>query len=343
MTTVSDRLYQMGGVPVLPNGVPIPFTGNWWFVDPVNGSDGFDGQSPVSGRAFQTLYRAHAAAKSGNNDVVALIGNGQASGSARLSTALAQAVDSTATSGTLTWSKNALHLVGIAAPGQINGRARIAPPTGTYTQTTFGSGNFVVVSGQGCCFANVSAFNGFSTGGTNQIAWTDSGAHNAYLGTHFLGMGDAASAGDAGSHSLLVTGSGGEHFFGGCTIGLDTVKRSVSGVSELVFAAGSPRNVFKGCNIITYAGDNGDFWVSIGTDGIDRWVLFDGCNFMNPIDGGPAANTMTVGMSIPASPGGAVMMRDCLSYGATKLTASGLAFTNLPAAAASGGLGAAIS
>lgn len=102
------------GQPVLPGSFGVPFTGDVWFVDPVNGSDGNNGQSPT--RAFATLYKAHAAATSGNNDVVYLIGNGAASGTARLSLANAQTVDSTVTTGTLVWSKSAVHLIGIAAP-----------------------------------------------------------------------------------------------------------------------------------------------------------------------------------------------------------------------------------
>ena len=108
MTTFADGLYQFGGMPV-STGLPVPFTGDAWFVDPVNGADGNPGDAP--NRAFATLYRAHLKAASGNNDVVYLIGNGASSGSARLSLALAQSVDSTVTVGTLVWSKSALHPV----------------------------------------------------------------------------------------------------------------------------------------------------------------------------------------------------------------------------------------
>ena len=304
-----------------------------------NGADGNPGNSPQ--RALATLYRAIALAKSGNNDVVVLIGNGASSGSARLSKALAQSVDSTATTGTLNWNKNAVHLIGVAAPTRIGERARIAPPTGTYTQSTFGSGNFVVVSGQGCYFANLDVFNGFSTGGTNQIAWTDSGGRNAYNNCNFQGMGDAASAADTGSRSLLVTGTTGENTFTNCTIGLDTVQRS-TGTAEFEFAAGSPRNIFENCTFLTNAGAVGCFWGKVGVGGIDRFALFRGCTFINPTLGGPGASAMTVGLSINAAPGGAVLIQDCLSYGATKLTASGLAVTNQPASAAGGALVTAI-
>lgn len=337
MTTVSDGLFQYGGMPVTP-GVPVPFTGKSFFVDPVNGSDGNVGTKV--NQAFQTIYKAYAACTSGNNDVVYLIGNGGTSATARLSTALAQTITPSATTGTLTWAKNATHLIGIAAPTSISQRARLAPPSGTYTQATFGSGNFVVVTAQGCYFSNFDVFNGFSTGGTNQICWTDSGGRNCYNNVNFQGMGDAASAADTGSHSLLITGSTGENTFQGCTIGLDTVSRS-SGVSEMAFASGSPRNRFESCVIETFAGAAGCFWVSVPASAIDRYALFRNCVFTNPIDS--TATTMTVGMSINAAPGGAVLLSNCLSYGATKITTSSKAYTAQPAASASGSLGTAIS
>ena len=157
------------GVPVLPPAGQA-FTGKVFFVAPgaANASDGNRGDSLSAPLA--TLYKAHSLMTSGNNDVCYLVGNGAASGSARLSLANAQSVDSTASTGTLTWSKDACHLIGIAAPTNVAQRARIAPPSSTYTQATFGSGNFIVVSGNGCLFQNLSIFNGFSTGGVNQIA-----------------------------------------------------------------------------------------------------------------------------------------------------------------------------
>jgi len=199
--------------------------------------------------------------------------------------------------------------------------------------------NFVTVSAQGCYFANFDVFNGFSTGDVNQIAWTDSGGRNCYDGVNLQGMGDAASAADTGSHSLLITGSTGENTFRNCTIGLDTVTRS-SGVAEMALASGSPRNRFENCVIETFAGAAGCFWVAIGASGIDRYVLFRNTVFTNPINS--TATTMTVGMSINAAPGGSVLLHNCLSSGATKITTTGLAYTSQGAAAAGGSLGVAI-
>lgn len=326
------------GIPIL-GGAGIPFTGNYYFVDPARGSDGNRGTSPRS--AFATLYKAHSAATAGNNDVVYLIANGAASGSARLSTALAQSVDSTATTGTLNWTKAATHLIGIAPPSLTGGnRARIAPPAGTYTQATFGSGNFVVVSATGCYFANCGLFNGFSTGGTNQICWTDSGGDNYYDGVRFGGIADAASAADTGARSLKITGATGENTFNNCVFGVDTVTRSVANAS-IEFAAATPRNTFIGC-ILPFQTSNAGVLGILGTGAncMDRMQIFERCSFVNNIKS--TSTQMTVLASLTnASPGGLIEFKNCTMIGITKFgDTNGLANSYIdggaPSAATSG-------
>lgn len=304
------------GVPVLSGIGGLPFTGNWWFVDPSGGLDGNSGTSPS--QALATLYQALNKAVEGNNDVIVLVGNGLASGSARLSLALAQSINSSVTAGTLVWNKDATHLVGMGAPTQIAQRARIAPPTGTYTQATFGSGNFVTVSAQGCLFANVSLFHGFSTGGTNQICWTDTGGRNAYYNMDFGGLGDAASAADTGSRSFKLGSAGaGEVTFNGCNFGLDTVTRGVANAS-LELAGATPRNVFKNCSFLMDASANSPLHIlGTGASCVDREQLFQDCTFMNSIKSG-ATTINEVGSFTSASPGGYVVMKSCTTIGATK-------------------------
>lgn len=328
------------GVPVLGSIAGIPFTGNYFFVDPVNGLDGNSGSSPTN--ALKTLYRAHQKCTSGNNDVVVLMGNGQSTGTARLSLALAQSVDPTATSGVLNWTKSATHLIGVCAPSRVAQRARIAPPTGTYTQATFGSGNFVVVTGSGCFFSNISVFHGFSTGGVNQIAWTDNGSRNAYQNVDIFGMADAASAADAGSRSLKIGLAGsGENSFYGCNIGGDTVARSAANAS-VELAGGTPRNSFENCFFpfqTTAAGVLGI--LGTGAACIDRWNLFKDCTFMNNIKS--TSTQMTVLASLTSvSPGGLLNFRSSAMIGITKFgdtNALANSYVDMPViSAAAGGL-----
>lgn len=304
------------GVPVLGGIAGIPFTGNYWFVDPLKGLDGNSGTSP--GNALQSLYQAHNKATAGNNDVVILIGNGGTTATARLSKAAAQAITPSATSGVLAWTKDATHLIGVAAPARVAQRARIAPPTGTYTQATFGSGNFVTVSASGCFFANISLFHGFSTGGTNQICWTDTGSRNAYWNMDFGGMGDAASAADAGSRSFKNGAAGsGENSFFNCTFGLDTVTRGAANAS-LEFAGATPRNNFDRCTFLMDASASSPFHIlGTGADCLDRVQWFQDCVFLNSIKSGGTGIT-AVGSLTNAAPGGLILLKSCTSVGATK-------------------------
>lgn len=305
---------EVAGVPTMGmSGLPLT-TGSVYFVDPANGSDGYAGTADWP---FATLYKGHDACVSGKNDVVVLVGNGAASGSARLSTALAQTITPAATAGTLNWTKSATHLIGACAPTIVAQRARIAPPSGTYTQATFGSGNFVVVTGSGCIFANLSLFNGFSTGGTNQICWTDNGSRNYYQNVNFGGIADAASAADTGSRSLKIgSGGSGENTFVNCVVGLDTVTRSDANAS-LELAGGTPRNSFIECVFPFQTSAAGVLGIIVSAAaGIDRWTNFERCMFVNNVQS--TSTTMSGLATIAASAGGLLAMRNCTLVGITE-------------------------
>lgn len=307
-----DGTLSVSGVPVIPGGGNIPLTGTWFWVDPANGNDANTGLSPQEPLA--TLYMAHSRMTAGKNDVCVLVGDGSTTGTARLSLALAQSVDSSVTAGTLVWSKNACHLIGETAPTMVAQRARIAPPSGTYTQATFGSGNFVTVSAQGCIFANFSLFNGFSTGGNNQICWTDSGGRNFYSNVQFGGAADAASAQSTSSLSLLITGTEGENTFVNCVIGLDTVTRTVANAS-LKFAGGTPRNTFRNCVFPVQTSSGTTIIISVAATSMDRWQLFTDCAFISNV--GSSSSTMAAVSTIAASSGGLLVMQDCFKLGIT--------------------------
>lgn len=304
---------EVAGVPTMGmSGLPLT-TGNVYFVDYVNGNDGNTG---AADSPLQTLYGAHNKMTAGQNDVAVIVGNGSTTATQRLSLANAQTIDPAATAGTLVWSKNACHIVGMAAPTQTSVRARIAPPTGTYTQATFGSGNFVTVSAQGCIFANFEVFNGFSTGGNSQIAWTDSGGRNFYQNVMFGGAADAASAQSTSSRSLLLSGSTGENTFNRCQFGVDTVTRTVANAT-LQLSGGSPRNRFLECDFVFQTSAATPIGILVAAaSGIDRWQKFDRCTFINNIKS--TSTTMSALATLPASAGGLLLMKDCTLVGITE-------------------------
>ena len=299
------------GVPVIGGIGGIPFSGNWYFVDPVNGADGNDGSADYP---LATLYAAINRATSGNNDVIVLMSNGAASGTARLSTALAQTINSAATSGTLNWNKNATHLIGMGAPTRVGQRARIAPPTGTYTAATFGADTFINVTGAGCLFANIDIFVGFSTGSASMIGVLEAGGRNAYQNVNIQGMGDAASAGGSAARTLKITSS--ENTFTDCVLGLDTVARSAANAT-VELASGTARNSFIGCTFPFQASASTPLGVlASAASAIDRWQLFQQCTFINNIKS--TSTQMSALATLPASAGGLLLMKDCTMVGITE-------------------------
>lgn len=314
---------SVAGVPTMGVG-SILFTGKWYFVDPAHGSDGNEGSADSP---YATLYKAYAVARSGYNDVIVLMGDGSTTGTARLSVANAVTVDSTATTGTITWAKNALHLIGMAAPTGINTRARIAPPTGTYTAATFGnSGNMFNVTASGCVFANFSVWGGFSTGATGCFTWKDSGSRNYYENVHFAGLADAASAGDAGSRVIKLTATQ-ESTYVRCTFGIDTVTRSAANATiEFVATGGTAcaRLKFLECDFPFMASAATPLGMIAGASDLDRWVLFDRCRFLNASSS--TSTTLTDLSTINAAAGGFILFNECIRVGITGL---GSDLTNL--------------
>lgn len=307
---------EVAGVPTMGIGGAPLFTGKWYFVDPAHGSDGNEGtaDSPLA-----TLYRAYALARSGYNDVIVLVGDGSTTGTARLSVALAQSVDSTATTGTITWAKNALHLIGMSAPTANFTRARIAPPSGTYTAATFGnSGNMVNVTASGCFFANFSIWGGFSTGATGCFTWKDQGSRNFYHSVHFAGLADAASAQNSASRVLKLTDAQ-ESVFERCTFGIDTVTRTAANAS-IEFAgtgAGCARLKFIECDFPFQTSASTPLGLIASAGGYDRWIKFDRCCFINNVKSTSTTMTDLSTITSGGSPNGLFLFKDCALVGIT--------------------------
>ena len=287
------------------SGIPA-FTGNIFWVNESSGSDGNTGgpQDPLL-----TLSQAHSLCTAENNDVVFFTGTIH-------------------TAKTVTWSKNKTHLFGLGAPSQ-NNRARISQ-TGSTVFTPL-----VNVTGQGCIFSDFATFHGFANAST-QICWTEAGGRNGYKNVQFYGGGDATAAAQAGMRSLLVSGSTGENLFDGCTIGLDTVVRATNGNASLEFTGASPRNKFRNCIFQANISTAGDVHVTVGSGGIDRWVLFENCTFINAVESG--STTMSAAITANASSGGAVLLQHPMSLGATAVATIGPVYIigNVPVATTSG-------
>lgn len=272
-----------------------PYIGNVWYVDAVNGLDTNGGTS--IGNAFKTLYAAHAAASTNNYDMIIISPAGTGSGTGTNESAY----------GAWTFSKSLITVVGDAAPSMISPRARVLWNTAGQSTTDA----LLTISGSGNTFLNFQ----LGTFVDNNILLTVTGQRNYFGGVHIAGAGDSSTSGDTAARSLILSG-GSENMFESCAIGVDTVARSTTN-AQIELLGSATRNQFVNCLVLTYASNAGHFFVkaNAASSAIDRWVIFNGCGFINPINS--AATTMTDAMALSASLAGSVILINTYEVGAT--------------------------
>lgn len=266
------------------------------FCRPGTGSDGRDGSTPQ--KAVKTLVQAHTLATAGQNDVVVLMAE---------SNTAANTTDYQ--SSTLVWSKDLVHLVGVGASPFLGQRSRIALISSYVTAAPL-----MTVSANGCLFSGLELFAGVASivplGGLNVT-----GQRNRFRNMQISGIGHA-NMDIAGAYSLLLSGAQ-ENYFEDCYIGLDTVTLGAAVNSQLLFGAAATRNLFRRCKFLTYTNHatNNNF-LRAPTGSLDRWVMFEDCHFINPIDA--ASTNLTQAMVLASDAGGSILlMGSCGMLGAT--------------------------
>lgn len=291
--------------PVLPASASPIYTGNWYFV---NESTGSDGNTGAADQPFATLSQALSKCTANQNDVVAF------QGTIHLSS-------------TLTWDKNQVHLIGMDAPLMRGKRARISV-TGS---TAFSP--MVSVTASGCNFRNLGTFYGFNSASNNALPWQDTGGRNSYDLVEFLGFGDATASTGTGAitaaRSIKINTSTGETTFRSCVFGVDTVARTATNYNVEI-AGGAPRITFVDCDFEANigSGGTGGSFLLVGAAGIDRYVNFKSCRFLNTVKS--SGSTMTQAFNVSGSAGGLIMMDQCTTVGVTHLetTPSNIIFIN---------------
>lgn len=262
------------GVPIVGGIGGIPLTGNWFFCDYANGSDGNEG---TADNPFKTITRAHTKAVAGNNDVVVIVGDGGTAATQRLEE-------------TFVWSKNATHLIGMTAPVWEAQRARISHLTTATVNIT----PLMTVSASGCIFANFSFFQGVNETDEEEQLIQITGSRNYFGNVQFGGMGAADGAGDADSYVIYLNG-GGENTFEHCSIGLETIQRSAANASVRV-RNGAQRNTFVDCMFPMAASETSPLWVDVNaTNALNGSTLnFRRCLFRNLLNISGAATPAVV-------------------------------------------------
>ena len=273
---------------------PFAFGGDVYFVDPVDGADGNDGKSPES--AVKTIEVGYAKLRDGENDTLVVIGT-------------ATAMNITSTTG-LPWAKSYAHLVGGTAdlPGE-GQRARIIASTSvdsTYTMQ---------ITGSGCVFKNIQFYNANDTAEDSWAVYL-TGDRCYFENCVFNGMMHATAAARAGSGSLKIVSSNGEHLFNKCTIGSIHMARTAAN-SELYL--NSPSTKFHDCYFLssTSGSGTGHFFINIAgpASGEPHFSVLKDCIFVNPYE-----VTMTDAITKTGAGTHWVMMKGCMGEGFTGWT-----------------------
>jgi hypothetical protein len=131
-----------------------------------------------------------------------------------------------------------------------------------------------------------------------------------------------------------------ENTFSNCTFGVDTVQRTAANYT-MELSGGSTRNIFQNCvfpSWISAGGTGGAIVYAASASAIDRYTVFDSCLFLNAI--ASTGSTMTDVISLPASAGGMIVLKNCITAGFTGLgTANAVAQTYIDMSAPSNSAG----
>jgi len=272
MTTFSDMVNMLGGVPVAGGLGAVGLNGGkWYFCDPTNGTANGDCESPET--ASNSLLVAYNKCRDGRNDGVVFI-----AGATAYKPATA-----------FVWSKNYTHLIGATngLPG-MGQRARIVNDAANDLAILF------TLSGSGCLFANIQFFDGKDNAADGACLLV-SGSRNHIVNCFVAGMGDATASGPAtraGSYGLKVSGS--ENTFTQCTLGLDTIVRSAANAEVIVSGI---RNRFNKCEFRSNSVTAGHLLVSIDNTADMRDVQFNDCLFFNYSTNWATGITDAIGIS----------------------------------------------
>lgn len=255
-------------------GLGLAYVGDIFYVDGNAGDDSANAGKRQND-AFASVGAAYAACTSGKHDVVVIAPTG---GTGRASEATA-----------VTWAKRFTHLVGSAAPVAQDHRAGI----------DFATGGSLVVSENGCLFKSLT----FQSSADIDESVSITGSYSSFLGVDFKGTSNATSADSTPWRALNIAG-GQENYFGGCTLGSDTMTRGVANTTLELESAAS-RNVFEDCRFIMHADTAGTqtHVLLTGTTAIDRWIEFKNCIFYAFSTNNGQAVTACMNLSAQSSTG----------------------------------------
>jgi hypothetical protein len=267
-----------------------PVVGNIFYVDANNGSDSANsGTSPDN--AFKTLGAAYTACTTYNYDVVIVM----------------PTANSVTSEASIVWAKAGVTVIGAAAPTADAQRSRIgfgATATTPCLKITAPANRFI----------NLKLVVEEDVNVLVEIA----SPRQYFANVSFSGSTNATTGDDTAARSLVIDDDCGENTFENCIFGNDTVLQSAANaVVEIVGTSTNARNQFIDCIFRAVCDNAGPrFVLFTGSYSAECFRLFKRCLFLNTRGG---TTTMTVGMTVPASTNGKILMIDSWWLGCTDL------------------------
>lgn len=269
----NNNVASQFGMPLFGvTGLP-PFTGNVYWVDETNGSDGNTGgpQDPLA-----TLKQAHSLCLAGNNDVVMFTGLSHISS-------------------TLTWSKNKTHLFGLSL-GSYSTAAisvvSVAATTGAFTP-------LVNVTATGCVFNGVAAISGIAQAAA-QVCWAEAGGQNTYVNCNFNQVGAIQAGAHAGNRALTMAST--NNTFLNCVIGGDALVRATGTNFTAEMLAGAGSSIFRGCTFAMWSSVAASAQINAATTTCTGYIILDDCQLINDM-GNSGATASTLPLTISSTAG----------------------------------------
>ena len=278
-STGGNNVSTQFGMPLFQGGTGLPpFTGNYFWVDGTNGSDGNTGgpQDP-----FKTLSQAQTACLAGNNDVVFFTGT-------------------YSPTATFVWSKNNTHLVGLSLSpygAPLISVASVAATTGAFSP-------LVNVTATGCIFQNISVLSGIAQAAA-QVCWAEAGGSNTYIGCNFNQVGAIQAGAHAGNRALTLASK--NNYFQNCIIGGDALVRATGTNYTAEVLAGSGSSIFRGCTFAMWCSVAASAQINAATTTCTGYMMFDDCLFINDM-GNAGATASTLPLTISSTAGAVFLL-----------------------------------
>ena len=300
-------------------GLGLKSLGNEYFVDSVNGNDGFSGKYPDKPK--KSFTEGYALMSSNQDDVLWVAGRG---------TAYAQ-------TDLVTMDKNYAHVIGYGAGLRSGGRVRF---TNTVTDETAGE---FVISGTGCTFENIHWQYGDSATATSVIGVGITGSGRLqFTNCNFEGPINATIG--AASYRVVNIATGVQDItWERCSFGERTILATGAAGALVHFAGTNNTNfIFDDCIFVEYNSNVGSAVLCFANNAMpdSGWTLLNDCMFVRCVN----AN-ITDPIRFTTGGHGSVILRNC-AYGGlgTKVWHTAASKTNVfvcnAAGAATGGVGA---